>query len=334
MAGAAAVFRGDAILATVPLAVLCAKDIGRAAWKPVALGAAFVVPWAMFATLYFGSPVPRTLAMKQGEVTLAVFARHLVQQPAAVIAPFGPPDRHVVPWAVAFGVWALATHGWVVLVRLERRLAIVPIWAGLHGAAYLMIRPDPGFPWHVYPVVLVVAIGAAAGLVALAARLGPRGPVARVASLAACGIMLIGPPAWKALDFSVIHEFMFWYGNRDAIDRMVAAYLRERSAPEDRVDAEEVGTLAYWSDLPMMDHPGLVTPHERFVETAPSYPELRRKIAFAHLRIVHDDPRIRWLVLNELEVAWHRPLYGTRQLVAFDAGPWKLWVVDLRAPPR
>jgi hypothetical protein len=186
----------------------------------------------------------------------------------------------------------------------------------------------------VYPVVFVAAMGAAAGLVALAERAGATVEAARAPSLSACAFLLIVPAAWRALDFSVIHEFMFWYGNRDTIDRLVASYLRERSAPGDRVDAEEVGTLAYWSDLPMMDHPGLVTPSERFVDEAPSYPELRRKIAFAHLRIVHDDPRVRWLVLNEPEVPWHKPLYGTRQLVEFSVGPWKLWVADLRAPAR
>jgi hypothetical protein len=182
-------------------------------------------------------------------------------------------------------------------------------------------------------VVLVVAIGTAAGLVALAERASAWRQKTRILSLAACGILLVVPAAWRALDFSVIHEFMFWYGNRDTIDRLVAGYLRERSAPGDRVDAEEVGTLAYWSDLPMMDHPGLVTPNEHFVDQASSYPELRRNIAFAHLRIVRDDPRVRWLVLNELEVPWHRPLYGNRPLVAFHVGPWRLWIADLHAPP-
>jgi hypothetical protein len=335
LAGLAAVFRGDAILAAVPLGVLCLRDIGRATWKPAAIGAAFVALWTTFATLYFGSPMPRTFAMKQGEVTFATFARHVVQQPAAVIAPFGPPDRQTVPWAVALGVWALAIGGWAVLLRRDRRLSVVPVWVALHAAAYLMIRPDPGFAWHVYPVVLIVAIGASAGIVVLAERAGARGAGgARTLLLAVCGILLVVPAAWKALEFSVIHEFMFWYGSRDTIDRLVASYLRERSLPGDRVDAEEVGTLAYWSDLPMMDHPGLVTPSERFVDKASSYPELRRKIAFAHLRIVHDDPRVRWLVLNKHEVLWHRPLYGDRQLVAFDVGLWRLWVADLRAPPN
>jgi hypothetical protein len=146
------------------------------------------------------------------------------------------------------------------------------------------MRPDPRFGWHTYPVVLVLAFCALTALAALGAELR----AAFAAPLAGAVVLALAVDPWL---FAESHEDILGFGMRDRLDQKVAAYLVSVAAPTDVVDSEEVGTLAYWSGLPMLDHPGLVSEG--------AWPQLWA----ATDRSAARAPRVKWAVLNGSEYA-------------------------------
>ncbi len=129
---------------------------------------------------------------------------------------------------------------------------------------------------------------------------------------------------------------LYWYGARDAMHREVAAYLRSRARPGDVADAEEVGTVAYYSDVAMIDHAGLVTP---FALAAPARGRGADGDA-EHCRALSSLPRLRFVVMNRFEVDAHRCLLDGAPLAHFERaathdferpplwGKWAIWVAD------
>ncbi|HLK39208.1 MAG TPA: hypothetical protein VKU41_20745 [Polyangiaceae bacterium] len=316
--GVATVVRADALLAAGPLALLAVRDLRGGAWRPLAAFAAPVAAWTVPATAYFGAPWPHTLAVKLYASSVATYARHVVTSPwGDLFAATGK-----LPLGYGLVAWGLAAWGWAIAASANRRVLVLPAWAGLHVLAYLVLRPGVAFLWHLYPVALVLVSGLLCLLGWGLNRLPSAGAVAAT-------VLTTGVFGWRTLVFSVDYDDLLWFGVRDRVDREVASYLRSAATPGDLVDSEEVGTLAYFSDLSMLDHAGLVTRADR--AGLDPYDRVR-----AHCRALATIPRLRFLVMNEFEVAFHRCLYGQRPLVRFEAraryGTWKVWVADRAGP--
>jgi arabinofuranosyltransferase len=283
VAGLAVVFRGDALVACVPLLAIAVLELRAGALRPVVACVAVLLPWALFSTAYFGSPLPHTVMAKVGRVPFGVYAGHVFHDLPLNILPWSrltDTGTEGTKLTALFGL-ALAGAGAVVLARRSRILAGIVAYGVLLAAAYLVMRPDPRFGWHTYPVVLVLVLCALAALVALAERLRP--VLAR--PLACAVVVALATDPWL---FAFSHQDLLWFGMRDRLDQRLAGYLISVAAPTDVVDSEEVGTLAYWSGLPMLDHPGLVS--------TGAWPELWAAV----------DGRpspVKWAVLNGTEYA-------------------------------
>ena len=109
----------------------------------------------------------------------------------------------------------------------------------------------------------------------------------------------------------------FWYATRDAIYRDVAAYVSARAEPDDVLSCEEAGTLGWYTGLPVNDQAGLVTPQ----------PLARFKDFLARR-----PTKLRWVVLNDAQLATFAPVARGRSVAQFERGDAKLWVVDLHEP--
>jgi hypothetical protein len=301
----AGLFRPDAYIACAPLAFLCVRELGRAAWRPALALTVLSAPWAVFATLYFGSPVPQSAVAKYHQTGAVAYALHVVRDvPAQTFAG--------MPAAGKVAFWGAVIAGGFVLVRAEARLGILLAYAAMHAAAYVALAPDPNFSWHLYPLTLVAVVSALTFLATLAGRLkGAPRLVAAVTIVAGCGV--------QSVAFARSHATDVWFGARDAAYRKVAAYLSAHADPGDIVDSEEVGTLAYYTDLRMNDHARLVTPYPGDV----------------FWRLTHGrTTRLRWLVLNgaQMQLGREAPYYEGREMVLFREGGWGFYVVDIRAP--
>ncbi len=183
------------------------------------------------------------------------------------------------------------------------------------AGAYVVLAPETIFTWHLYPVTVITV---SLALLPVATLLERWNGAVRWGLASVC----VGLCALGTIGFAFRAKDDAWFGGRDRIYQDIAAYLVAKSAPTDLVDAEEVGTLAYYADLPMNDHARIVT----------RYP------GDAFWKLEHGRPTaLRWLILNktQLDTAdWERPFFAGRPMVVFTDPPWRLWVVDLTTPAR
>lgn len=257
-AGVATLLRADAAL----LAILLAARYGgrelrgpgratlpRRACGPLLAFLAPLLPWLVFATVQFGSPLPATAAAKVNVTPPAEYALHILRDGAERL--FGQTD----PIAVAVSL-ALAGGGAVVAGRAGGALPLLPAWAALHALAYLALRPLTLFRWHLYPYGLVFV---ALAFVAFAVLARSRHRALRVAfPLAAATLAVViaartaaAPGNWRN---------SYWGGQRHDVYVALARWLEARTAPGERVAILEVGTVGYYSRLRLVDKAGLVTP--------------------------------------------------------------------------
>jgi hypothetical protein len=250
IAAMAGLVRPDALLVAALIAVSSIGRLRSSIWKPAAVFAAIILPWVVFASAYFGSPLPQSAVTKYQQVRFTEYLAHSLRAPAAAFLPLDPSP------ALAAAAWLLALAGAAFVVRKDRRLWIVPVYGAAHLAAYCLLRPYTQHTWHLYPATLVFV---ALALCAIAATIeAPRHRVIRALS-AAILLALASGYGVRTGSLARSHTTGYWNGARDSAYRDTARFLLAHTRPGDIVASEEVGTLGYYTELPMYDLGGLVT---------------------------------------------------------------------------
>ena len=319
VAGIAVVFRADAIVACTALGVLAFLDERARAWRPLAAFVLVSGAWAVFSLAYFGTVLPKTVHAKVAHGGMAAYAVHVLRYPALSFAPWSRVTDSTTEgsWLTVAAMWGLAIAGTVVVGRRSRVLAALAAYGVLLTLGYVALHPDTAFRWHIYPSILVFAIFGLAALAVLPRTLG-RGRLPRFVALPAAAALLAGF-AFEAVLFEKREPILPWFGTRDSLGHTVAAYLAAAASPTDYVDAEEVGTVAYLSGLPMIDHPGLV-----------SEDAIGQLFAAARGR----PSRVRWAILTPWEAETGKATFAHFGRMVFEEGRLKLTVYDLRARNR
>jgi hypothetical protein len=314
VAGAAVVFRPDALVACAALAILAYLDERARAWRAAVPCVLIVGAWAVVSLAYYGTALPHTFLAKVAHAGVKEYALHALDYPALSLAPWsrvvdsGGTDG---TWLTVIPMWGLAIGGAVALVRRSRTMTALLAQGAVLAIAYVALHPDPAFRWHLYPWTLTFALCGLSGIaVLLAARL-PR----RAATPLACAI--VASVGIEAVAFAGRQPSLPSYGMRDRLDHTVAAYLASVAAPTDYVDSEEVGTVAYLSDLPMVDHPGLI-----------SDDAIGQLFAAARGR----PSRVKWAVLNPWEAETGKATFARFPGTVLEEGAFQVIVLDLRAP--
>jgi hypothetical protein len=271
LTGGAVLMRPDALILATLLGGACALQAPRRALTHVLVLGSVVLPWVVFAFLYYGSPIPHSAVEKFQRTEASVYLPHELALFARTALPYWPAERS---WLWAAPVWLAMVVGALWLARRERFVVVVLAFACLHWAAYLVLRPFVGHEWHLYPANLIGTILVLTVLAQLA-RVAERRALRWLAVLSLAGLALAGVArSWEA---SRAYDDGYWTGGRDRAYRRVAAFLASHAAAGDEFASVEVGTLAYYADLPAYDLGGLVT-------------DLRRTNMV--------DRPVRWLVLD------------------------------------
>jgi hypothetical protein len=254
--------------------------------------------------------VPQTLHAKLAHGSIGAYLAHAISYPALSFAPWSRVEDSSTQgtWRTVVPMWGLAMTGVFVTARRSRVLAALAAYGALLTLAYVAMHPDPAFRWHLYPATLLFAFFALCAI-AVALRRIPR----IIALPAACA--LVAGFARDAVRFEEALPTIPSFGLRDRLEGTVAGYLGASAAPTDYVDAEEVGTVAYLSGLPMVDHPGLVS------ENA-----VGQLFAAARGR----PSRVRWAILNPWEAETAKATFAHFRCVVFEEGSMALEVCDLR----
>jgi hypothetical protein len=246
--------RWDGILvcAVLTLATLCRDR--RLPLRDLLVFVLILLPWLLFATRYYGSPIPVTAGAKslvygwRADHDPNWLLRHLPGLPKLIQRFLLTPLYAVMTLLACMGLarGRSARHG--VLWPLA-------LWFALYWLAFLLSRVLL-FPWYIVPPLAVfeVAVGLGAAVVWewSASRRhwhAVRPIVVGLAALTALSCTLAtGAMAWREQDVE------------DKVRIPLALWLKAHSRPADRIMLEPIGYIAYYSDRPVLDVVGLVSP--------------------------------------------------------------------------
>lgn len=285
---------------------LLAKD-RRLLVRSVAIGALLYVPWVVFTTLYYGSPVPNTIVAKGLGYPLWTRRTPLVSAEALriiwqrlysyIFLPLGPSHAGhgggFIPFRENGFISRMAVlaicAGLPLLARRRDAFYIIPAGALLLYSAFYVFCVHGIFGWYLVPFSAVNCLLMVLALGALSDALLPRvlrAPAARLGCVA-----YILPFLWVLpLTFRTdrgIQEYI-------DVERMkIGRYLLEHKKPGDRVGCEPLGNIAYYSHMPVLDYPGLASPEVTGL--------IRRDPERRSLEAMLEYFRPEWIVLRQSE---------------------------------
>jgi len=240
------------------------REVWRGGWaRALLFGALLYLPWFIWAWSYYGSPVPQTIVAKSA----------LAPEGAGLLRMLAAPLRCLVSETALDGLFAPVyanAGGWPrdllnvarLLARLSAFLWLLPTlpratraasFAVLVGAVYFhQIMP---YPWYYPPWTLLGAIALVGAAASFGDRVTPRvhssGSIA-LAVVGICSVLLTGVQAHALrVQQTTIEE----HGRKQ-----IGLWLREHARPGDRVFLEPIGYVGYFSQLKILDYPGLCAP--------------------------------------------------------------------------
>ena len=256
--------RPDAIVPALLVATLAFRSLGLRALRHAALGVAILLPWYAFQFRYFQSAMASSMTSKVGLSSFSHYLLHIATiVPAELLAMVTGWSAPLVAIYAIPVVWPLVGYGAFSLVRKDERLAVLPLWLIAHLGGYLLWRPLTNQTWHMYPAIVLSVVFVWAALVELRENARGMTIVRRVGiplfAMTLSSLALLRT-AWFATTGA---DTVFWFGGRHRAYVDAANVIRERSRPGDEIAAGEVGTLAYYTGLPVHDWNGLVTANHR-----------------------------------------------------------------------
>lgn len=218
-------------------------------WTAVIVFTALLLPWLVFSSYYFGSPMPATLATKQHQGSMAISQRFA----EGLLTTLKPLSSSWIYWVGAcYGILGL---GWAAL--RARRWLLLLSWGVLYFIAYTLLGVSRYF-WYYAPFVPLIVVLAGLGVTALVSLIGR------------LSYRLSGPKA--SLLFSLILVIPLVPGqlqgirqlatqtSRQDIYRTVGQWLDANLPSEASVGTLEVGTIGYYAHRRMVDFAGLIQP--------------------------------------------------------------------------
>jgi hypothetical protein len=231
-----------------------------AAMKAVPIAAALYAPWLGWAWLYYGSPVPHTIIAKglaAPRLSLLALPEVLLRQTVLFPVSGGLRDAFL-PAYVWFGGWpaGLKTYliglTWVCLLyflwpraaRLTRMFSFTFFLCSLYGTA------APAAPWYVPSHALFAFLTLAAIVAEHASRF-------RLVRVVAIGHLVLCATLLAAVGWQLRQQQRLVEAQRADLGR----WLKQASySPQDTVWLECLGYVGYFSELKMLDFPGLCAP--------------------------------------------------------------------------
>ncbi len=282
MAGALLVLtRPDGLLLVAPMMLDLVVRGLRQRRLPLGEAVLFTLvaaPWVLFATLYFGSPVPQSIAAKIAVYRLAPEAAFV-----RLLQHYGTPffEHEVLgrfwPLAGLMLYLALSLLAGVSLIRRNPRAWPVVAFPWLYALAFSLANPLI-FRWYLAPPLpfyfllilaglqrLVEDAAAAAGRAARQAGVKPAVAPPRVGPVLAAATVVFGLLSLNAWTLRPDHgptrpaPEMAWH-LLELVYEQVGHDLAGRTTAQTTVAAGDIGALGYYSRARILDTVGLISP--------------------------------------------------------------------------
>lgn len=239
--------RWDSLLLTVLFTIAAIARERQGFWREGLLFLAIILPWLIFATGRYGSPVPTTMLAKATVYGWRFQGVFLPELPHFGAYFAGAP--------LYTGLSALALIG---LARLYKKRAVTfaaPIvWFGCYWTAFLLSK-NLLFPWYLVPPLPIYLMLAAIGLEAIEAKIPDKAQSKRLAAAVFGGV---GACVMAGAAFVGCRESQ---RIEDNLRLPMALWLKQQTQPTDRIMLEPIGYVGYYSGRPVLDVIGLATPY-------------------------------------------------------------------------
>lgn len=251
---------------------------------------AFYLPWIVFTTVYYGSPVPNTIIAKgltapyfwkDGFGLAAIKSRTGLRIREHLFIYFSPAFA-----GHAFGVYRYFYRGSertlgeffsilsalgiiVILFRRQKTLIPIALWGAVYSFYYIYIVPFV-FYWYVMPyaaVMLLISLWALQWISTLIPA-----PRLRTAVLGAFTLFYVGLHiAMIPRTFYAERQIQHLIENK--VRKRAGLYLAEHMKPDEAVGSESLGYLGYYSRGNVYDWPGMAS--RKVVAYSRNHPEGR-----------------------------------------------------------
>lgn len=242
----AAFTRPEGFLVLAILGVYNLVKHPRAVAKYAAVAAIIVVPWIVFASFYFGSPIPNSVTAK-----LALYHQ------TGIASAWGN-LVFLMGWHRPLGIplfLLVVVGGWWLAKTKSFGLPEILWMVGLVGP--LAVSRTYIFLWYITPIYPVYFLFAGAVFPLLNDRwqwFGRHSAVMRMAVLAVIVVVLAGA------NYPAVRYSRLYRQTVETVHKAAGEYLRSHAAAIDVVVAEDFGYLGYYSRLRIIDRDGLVSP--------------------------------------------------------------------------
>ena len=245
----------------------------RLPWTEAAIFAAFLIPWVVFASIYFGSPLPQSVQAKVHAYQLGKFSA-LIRLLQHLSTPFFEHEILGRLWpAVGVPLYLVLylVGGLRQVRRVDRSLPHV-----VYPLAYVLVFSVANpliFRWYLAPPLpfyfLGILVGLGAVLTDLAQRIGRERMGAWAVGLVTVLLLL------SSLNAYTLHPDhgpdrpapeMAWF-KLELLYQRAAEWVRPRLEAGDLVAAGDIGAVGWFTGARILDTVGLISP-----EALPYYP--------------------------------------------------------------
>lgn len=265
--------RADALLWIAPLLLgqLIAgwRDGRRLPWRAWLAAALVLVPWALYATVVFGSPIPNSVNAKANVYLMPPFSSlaHMLQIYGNAFNTFDllGGTATLIAALLVLVLWLFALPG-----AFRRSPRLLPLL--VYPAIYFVVFAFSNrllFRWYMAPPLPVLMLAVFAGLWSVLMPLAmksARGRTARIVVTSALGVVcvlsaLAGWTLYPDHGNDRPAPAMAWH-QIELLYRQMADYLVNEKGvtAETRVAAGDIGAVGYFTGATIVDTVGLVTP--------------------------------------------------------------------------
>lgn len=220
-----------------------------------------LLPWIVFATLYFGSPLPNSMLAK-GVVRPGM--ENALLDPSRMLAYLrwfaGGMGVRVTAWL--FLPWAalVALGAWHILRRERREMWLLVLYPLVY-ALLMYVGRAPRYEWYLSPMTFCCVFLAGLGVSAVVAEVGRVGTAQERALTPVLDVILVMSLFAAAISSPLgLMRLRRAQENEDGLRRAAGLWLKANTPRDASVAMEAIGYQGYFSDRRIVDMAGLVTP--------------------------------------------------------------------------
>lgn len=231
--------RPDGILLAVILAVHYLVWIRRPVpWRALALFLGLTIPWFVFAWIYFGSPLPVTLVVKQHQGSMAI-SQYFIPGLSSILGGY--------TWWPYLLEALFSAAGVIFMVRHVRHWGLFLAWTVFYFFMYSILGVSSYF-WYYAPLVPGFIVFLGFGISSLSGLFISNRTVSYGAVITLL-LVLFGS--------QVSHLHL---NNRLIMYAAVGEWLRDHTPQDASVGTLEVGIIGFHAQRRMIDFAGLIQP--------------------------------------------------------------------------